>query len=231
MTNKIISTIELKNFFGFLSFQPIFAIDFIKMNKEIIVKESARMFYEAGFKTVTMDNVANQLAISKKTLYEVFGSKEQLISEVLEDEFEAIQNQFQQIQAQDLSAIEELMLLRKYIAQKFNGRQYQACTFQLQRYYGQLYRKIFIAQNHKIVEELAQNFQKGLMQNIYRKEVVPRVYAKLFLELQNSIKTGLELNKEVDAQYSFADIHSDIFIRGILSSKGLEKYKQLIQDK
>ncbi|WP_119057218.1 TetR/AcrR family transcriptional regulator [Candidatus Ornithobacterium hominis] len=94
------------------------------MNKEIIVKESARMFYEAGFKTVTMDDVANQLAVSKKTLYEVFGSKEQLISEVLEDEFEAIQNQFQQIQAQDLSAIEELMLLRKYIAQKFNGRQY-----------------------------------------------------------------------------------------------------------
>lgn len=51
--------------------------------KEIIVREAARMFMAEGVKSVRMDDIAHELSISKRTIYELFGDKEALIYEAL----------------------------------------------------------------------------------------------------------------------------------------------------
>lgn len=51
--------------------------------KEIIVREAAKMFIAEGVKSVRMDDIAHELSVSKRTLYELFGDKEQLIYEAI----------------------------------------------------------------------------------------------------------------------------------------------------
>jgi AcrR family transcriptional regulator len=51
--------------------------------KEIVVREAAKMFLSEGIKSVRMDDIARGLSVSKRTLYELFGDKEELIYEAI----------------------------------------------------------------------------------------------------------------------------------------------------
>ncbi|MGI9527103.1 MAG: TetR/AcrR family transcriptional regulator [Weeksellaceae bacterium] len=197
------------------------------MNRKRIIKEASEMFYAVGFKTLTMDDIANQLSMSKKTLYELFGSKENLIKEVLQYSFEDIQENFSKIQGENLDAVEELILLKQYVDKKYNSAQRQSCLYQLQRYYAKLYQKIFMAEHHKIIARLENNFKKGKEQGLYRETIVPEIYASLYFETQTSLKKYNNFNMNLEKQYEMAEIHADIFIRGILSAEGLKRYEQI----
>lgn len=200
------------------------------MEREKIIKKSSEMFYSIGFKTVTMDDVANELAMSKKTLYELFRSKESLIEEVLTYKFQLIEDYFAKLQEQKLTAIEELLLLREYITKKFGSVQQQNSMYQLQKYYGELFRKIYLLQNKAIVKRIEINFSKGKEQGVYRKKVQPEVCASLFVETQNSIKQNPIFNNDsIDVQ-ALCTVHSGIFLRGIVTAKGLEKLEKLTQN-
>jgi hypothetical protein len=59
------------NFFGIQSFRVIFAPPKINMKEKIIAK-ATQLFLKLGFKSVTMDDIANEMCISKKTIYKSF---------------------------------------------------------------------------------------------------------------------------------------------------------------
>ncbi|MXV39024.1 TetR family transcriptional regulator [Flavobacteriaceae bacterium Ap0902] len=194
-----------------------------------MIQAISEMFYQVGFKNLTMDDIANSLAISKKTLYEHFGSKEKLISEVLHHNFKDIQDYFSNIQQRELNAIEELLILKNYVDRKFYAIQRQNSLYQLQRYYGKLYRKIFVTQIHEIRDRLTHNFIKGQKEGLYREDIEPVFSALLLIEIQNTLKSNPDFNQNIEQQLALMDLHSDIFMRGILSPEGLTQYEKLRQ--
>ena len=74
-------------FFEFFHYLCAIIINFSMKNgelKERILNTSYEMFAQRGTKGVTMDNISSELAISKRTLYEIFSSKSELLSSIVE---------------------------------------------------------------------------------------------------------------------------------------------------
>ena len=76
---------------------------------------ATEMFLEYGFKSVTMDDIAEKLGISKKTIYANYATKTLLVQDVAFNILETIQKSIAEIKKKDLNAIEELFEVKKQI--------------------------------------------------------------------------------------------------------------------
>ena len=74
---------------------------------------ATEMFLEYGFKSVTMDDIAEKLGISKKTIYANYATKTLLVQDVAFNILETIQKSIAEIKKKDLNAIEELFEVKK----------------------------------------------------------------------------------------------------------------------
>ena len=109
--------------------------------KDQIIKTSTEMFFKLGFKSVTMDDIASRLAISKKTLYKNFSNKEELIISCSDYIHKEIHSKFEDIIALKKNAIEENFILREMFNDMFKTDG-DAPLFQLKKHYPLIFHDI-----------------------------------------------------------------------------------------
>ena len=137
--------------------------------------------FQTGVKHVTMDDLATQLGISKKTIYQYYKDKDALVSSVVENELAnhaLICNQ--SMQAAD-NAVHEIFLLMTVIQEMFN-RMNPLALFEIEKYYPLAFEKI---KNHKddfIFSMISKNLEKGIAEGLYRKDVDVTILSKYRLE-------------------------------------------------
>ena len=137
--------------------------------------------FQAGVKHVTMDDLATQLGISKKTIYQYFKDKDALVSSVVE--FELANHALlcnQSTQAAD-NAVHEIFLLMSVIQEMFN-RMNPLALFEIEKYYPLAFEKI---EKHKvdiIFSMISANLEKGIAEGLYRKDVDVTILSKYRLE-------------------------------------------------
>ena len=102
------------NYFGVKSFQHTFVpenkiqkSDFTEMMKEKIINKAKEMFLRLGFKSITMDDIACEMCISKKTIYKYFSNKDILIEESIQAVHKEIRATLNKIAEENFNAIEE----------------------------------------------------------------------------------------------------------------------------
>ena len=106
--------------------------------KGAIIQEASKLFLQLGFKTVTMDDLAVSLGISKKTLYIHFENKQQLVYEVAQAIFEKITKDILKIKESCSNPIEEFHFMRLE-AMKYLGNEKTSPNYQLQKHYPKIY--------------------------------------------------------------------------------------------
>ena len=102
--------------------------------REKILQKAAEMFLNLGFKSVTMDDIANEIGISKKTIYAHFDTKTKLVEAVTFYLFNMISNGIDEINARKLNAIEELFAVKSFIGEHLKDEK-SSPFYQLQKYY------------------------------------------------------------------------------------------------
>ena len=125
------------NYFGIQSFHFIFVFILKKM-KDKIIHKATELFFKLGFKSVTMDDIANEMCISKKTIYKFFANKELLIAEGTNLLHNKIHNGIEEIVVMNLNAIEENFVIRKMFAEMFKIAE-TSPLFQLKKHYPEIY--------------------------------------------------------------------------------------------
>jgi AcrR family transcriptional regulator len=149
--------------------------------QERILNKSRELMFQTGVKHVTMDDLATQLGISKKTIYQYYKDKDALVSSVVENELAnhaLICNQ--SMQAAD-NAVHEIFLLMTVIQEMFN-RMNPLALFEIEKYYPLAFEKI---KNHKddfIFSMISANLEKGIAEGLYRKDVDVTILSKYRLE-------------------------------------------------
>lgn len=190
--------------------------------KEKIIQKSSDLFLEFGFRSVTMDHIASELAISKKTLYEYFNNKAQLIEEVGEYITKGIQHEIDQIMMADFNPIRELFEIKRCVLKRLKDEK-SSPQFQLQRYYPEVYVRLRQTQVCKMDECCSSNLKRGIAQGDYRSNLnqvfITRLYISGMLNLKNE-----ELFKSTDLTpkqlyEEFLSYH----LRSIVTSQGLER--------
>jgi AcrR family transcriptional regulator len=171
--------------------------------KDKIIKKATDMFLKLGFKSVTMDDIACEMCISKKTIYKFFSNKETLIAEGTEIIHQNIHKIIDEIVAKNFNAIEENFEVRKMFKEMFQSLD-TSPLFQLKKHYPEIYQKMMANEIEDCNTVFTQNIIKGIKQGLYRENLHIETYVKFYYTLIFSInettqKESEALELELDA--------------------------------
>lgn len=198
---------------------------FRRKMKEKIIKKATDMFLKLGFKSVTMDDIACEMCISKKTIYKYFSNKEKLIEEGTEVIHQKIHALMDEVVAKNLNAIEENFEMRKMFKEMFQSFDHSP-AYQLKKHYPEIYEKMMANEIEDCNKMFSQNIVKGIQQGLYRQETDVESATKFYYTLIFSINENTQL--ESDA-YKLEGKALEYHTRAIATPKGIiELEKQLI---
>jgi AcrR family transcriptional regulator len=184
-----------------------------------ILEQVRRLYYRYGIKSVTMDDVAKHLCISKKTLYENFADKEDLVSHIVLLDHSNRNKFFQEIKNRNLNAIEELFEVYRMINTMFMD--YNASMeYDIHKYYPELYTKVKGIRRKKIYDTMYNNMNKGKKEGLYRKELNSKIIARLLaLRVENMYDNEIFTIEEIVSVKVFNEVFV-YHLQGILNAKG-----------
>jgi len=194
--------------------------------KDKIVSKASDLFLKLGFKSVTMDDIAGEMCISKKTIYKYFCNKEVLIEESTELVHKTVHQVIDTIVAKNHNAIEENFEIRKMFKEMFQATD-TSPLYQLKKHYPEIYQKVMSREIDECNLCFKQNIEKGIEQDLYRKELDVDVYVKFYYLLIFSIKENTISEKDsVKLELEALEYHT----RAMATPKGIaELEKQLLK--
>ena len=199
-----------------------------EQTKERIITESIGLFMQYGMKSITMDDIARHMGISKKTIYQNFKDKEEIIVCATERYLESELKVMESLQTISENAVEHLYKITVCIRDRMKNT-HNSVLYDLKKYYTSAWEKYKKYKNDVIFNLVLKTLQEGIEEGWFRSNINPEIMAYLRLS-----EIELSFNKEYfpDDQYTLSDIHEqlfDHFTYGILSEKGrqlFETYKQ-----
>lgn len=189
--------------------------------KEKIIKKAADLFITLGFKSVTMDDIASEIGISKKTIYAHFSNKTTLVKEVTLYLFKNISTGIDGICALDKNPIEELYEIKKLVMVHLKEEK-ASPQFQLQKYYPQIYNDLKKMHYERMSECTLNNLQKGVEQGLYRKDLDIDFISKIYFQGVNGIKDEDIFPTNNFPKRALFEMYLEYHLRGIVTPKGLE---------
>lgn len=154
--------------------------------KQKILDTAGEMFLSLGYKSVTMDDIAQKIAISKKTLYKYFSNKESLVEESTVRIHEVCLGAICKITEQGYTPIKENLEIKEMFREMFKNLG-GSPLFQLKKYYPKIYGKVMETEVVAFSECIKNNIEKGIAEGYYRKDINVAVCVNFYLSLVFSI--------------------------------------------
>ena len=190
------------------------------MREKIIIKAS-ELFLSIGFKTVTMDDLAQSMSISKKTIYQYFENKNQLISSCTESLQKSITQTFRDLRENTNNPIIELFQIKKEVM-KILGNTETAPQFQLQKFYPEIYTELKNRELDLVKDTINESLQKGMETGYFRKDInidfITRIYINGMRGVRDVDLFPLKEFKIEMVLEEFIEYH----VRAISTKKGLD---------
>jgi AcrR family transcriptional regulator len=163
--------------------------------KEKIINKASEMFLKLGFKSITMDDIAGEMCISKKTIYKYFCNKEVLIEESTTTIHKQIHQIIETIILKKYNAIEENFEIRKMFKEMFKASD-ASPVYQLKKHYPEIYEKVIDREIIECNTIFKQNIELGIKQGLYRADINTENYTKFYYNLIFSIKSSTSSEQE-----------------------------------
>ncbi len=196
------------------------------MNEELknILGKVGNLYTRYGIKSITMDDVARELGISKKTLYQYVNDKADLVEKYFYYEFEKVGEVFSQIKKKSKNAIEQLMeVYRLYMSMLKN---YSHTTeYDLKKYYPELSSGIHEMKRESMYKAILDNMIWGKKEGLFRKDLDEEIIAKIMVARFECLPESPLFDA---SEYTSSHFILQVFlyhIYGIASEKGLEVLK------
>jgi AcrR family transcriptional regulator len=197
-----------------------------QMMKSKIINKSRELFLKLGFKSITMDDIAQEMSCSKKTLYKFFANKEILVEETIEEVQNEIHYNISKILTENENAIAGNFELCAYFREMFKSSE-TSPVHQLKKYYPEIYHKVHERQVNECKVWFVHNIQKGIDQGFYRSEIDTGDYANFYYMLIFHINENTVYEKDAAAlELKALEYH----IRAMATPQGLTELEhQLAQ--
>ncbi|PCJ92795.1 MAG: TetR family transcriptional regulator [Flavobacteriaceae bacterium] len=187
--------------------------------KSKIIEKASELFLNLGFKSVTMDDLANEMGISKKTIYAHFPNKTKLVGESTMYMFEIISKGIEHIRSLEKNPIEELYEIKKHMMIHLKNEK-SSPQYQLQKYYPQVYETLRAMQYEVMQECVLENLNKGLQQGIYRENLNVDFVSRIYFSGAMSIKNIELFPQNLFPMTDLMDNYLEYHLRGIVTPKG-----------
>lgn len=199
----------------------------MEQKKKDFLMQAASVYMRLGIKSVTMDEMARQLGMSKKTIYTFVKDKNDLVEQCLDLTHKNEECAIHDICCAHDNAIDELLAVGELISSSIKSI-HPSIFFDLKKYHPTVMQKFDANKNKFIKPTVVKNYEKGKEQGLYRENLNSEILADMYLLFIDVLFKG-ELVQ--DHKLSYHEIYSEYFryhIRGLASDKGL-KYLQEIK--
>jgi len=193
--------------------------------KNKILAKSEELFLRYGLKSVTMDDLAKQLGVSKKTLYQSVDNKADLIQQIIDAHIDSEKALMVQLQQDSEDAVEEMIEIARYAIKEVK-KLTPTLVYDLQKYYKdtwQLIQNLHSVHTYSIIKD---NIERGIQQGVYRPDINPDIITKIYVLSTLAVidESAFPLKKYNKEQLfiEFIKYH----LQGITSEKGLVLYKK-----
>ncbi len=196
--------------------------------KEQILQKAGELFLTYGFKSVTMDDIANEMAISKKTIYQHFKNKTILVKTITMHVFDKIVEGIDCICALKKNPIEEIYDIKMLIMEHLKGEK-SSPQYQLQKYYPKIYNTLKTKQFDVMRECVIENLERGIKQKLYRSNINIQFVARIYFSGVLSVKDKDLFPTDQFPAETLLENYLEYHLRGIVTKKGLTTLNQIIK--
>ncbi|MDR3266814.1 MAG: TetR/AcrR family transcriptional regulator [Tannerella sp.] len=196
--------------------------------REKIIQGASALFFRNGARSMTMSDIANELGISKRTLYEVFRDKEELLEECIKAKMIKVDNEMKAIARDSENVIDALMLIYSKQLSEAQGVN-KSLLHDLKKYHAHIYEKVECRQKDGYLAFIPL-MQKGIKQGLIRKDVNFEVIVWL---VRAQFKALIEDEFIPTDKYSTGEFIGAIilnFIRGISTLSGYERIEKFVAE-
>lgn len=193
--------------------------------KENIIVKASELFSRLGFKSVTMDDLAEAMSISKKTLYQHFKNKHAIVQECGQFIFDNVCEEIHAIKATAAHPIDELYLVKAAVMMHFQNET-TSPVYQLQKYYPEVYQMLKDQEYDRLGEMVQSSLEIGIQTGLFRPNINVDFVARLYMNGLRGIRdveifppSTYQIERLFEA---FLEYHA----RAIVTPKGLDILNQ-----
>ncbi len=197
--------------------------------KARIITKAREQFFRYGVKSVTMDDIARELGISKKTIYQHFEDKDAIVHQLMMAEMANDKCEWDQLDISSDNVIEKIVKSMDIIKQVF-AEINPSTFFDIKKYHPKTWQ---LFQEHKqnfIMESIRKELLQGIEQGVFRAEIKVEILVRMRME---QIEIGFDPQLFPPSKFSLIEVELtmlDHYIRGILTPKGLNVYQEFMHN-
>lgn len=188
-----------------------------------ILKSAESLFSKYGIRSISMDDIARHLSVSKKTLYQHFADKDELVTRVTETHMAQSKKMYEDIRKQSENSIDELykigMQVRRHIEE-----QNPSLLFDIQKFHAKAWGVWVEHKNNYIYTSVVRNIKQGIRDGLIRPEVNAEIFAQLRLA---TIEVCCDEKYFPHEKFNLAEVQSQVFdqfVYGLCTEKGKKLY-------
>jgi AcrR family transcriptional regulator len=197
--------------------------------REKIINKATELFLNLGFKSVTMDDIANEMGISKKTIYVHFENKTKLVEAVTFTVFENICQGIDGICEASHNPIEELYDVKMFVMHYLKDEK-TSPQFQLKKYYPQIYQRLHFKQFEKMHESVKESIQKGVDTGLFRSNIDVDFISRMYFNGMAGIKDETIFPNQLFNMDYLMESYLEYHLRAIVTDKGLKILDKFIKN-
>ena len=196
--------------------------------REKILEKSKELFLNLGFKSVTMDEIANSLGVSKKTIYKYFKNKTELVDAVTLYMFETVCYGIDGILDLQLDVIDELFSIKRLVLESLKDEK-SSPQYQLQKYYPKIYASLKAKQFHIMQNCVITNLKKGIKTTVYRDNIDVEFVSRIYFNGMIGIKDKDLFPLTDYSMNTLMDYYLEYHLRGICTEKGIQQLENQLK--
>jgi AcrR family transcriptional regulator len=190
-------------------------------NKNKVLAGASSLFLKFGFKSITMDDIARELGISKKTLYQHFADKNELVDQAIEAHLDEEKTACINLSNANLNPIDLMLNISESLSDK-KKQINQSILFDLKKYFKPCWDKLNKFRVEFIYNEILKNIKSGISTGWYRADINEELVAKFYIHLVDLL---INPDYNLEDKHNMKELQLEMMkyhLRGICTEKGLE---------
>lgn len=193
--------------------------------KQRIIEQSRILFFRLGIRSVSMDDIASHMGISKKTIYQHFTDKDELVESIVLAETNRMKHDCTNLCNTADNAVHEIFKTMEMVVEQFKNIN-AVVLYDMQKYHFSAFEKFMQYRNNFLINIIANNLEKGVIEGNYRQDINIDVLSKFRLE---SMMLAFNIVAFPPEKYNAAEvtlIMIENFLYGVSTEKGFKKIEE-----
>lgn len=198
--------------------------------KDRIKQKAHELFMQYGLRSVTMDEIAVQLGVSKKTIYQYYADKDELVDAVIIEVLEHNRESCDKDRKQAKNAVHEVFLALDMLQEMFQNMN-PAVLHEMEKYYPKAFEKFAKHKYSFLYTVMKDNIERGIAEELYRPEIDVEVHVKARLETMMIPFSQLVFPKN---KFDLVRVETELtmhFLYGLATIKGHKLITKYLQDR